>query len=232
MIHNRRVAAIFRGAAMAFSLVGLLAQMGVFEGHFRIASFMYYTIQSNLLAFILFVILFARTVKGLKQDGEYGEAGYFSRFEMVCTVDLLLTFLVYWVLLVPQSFSMDGDMNLWTFTNLAVHLITPLLCLVDYVLFAQPRRLQYKDVYAVVIYPLAYVLFTSIAGLAGYSYGTSAVDGSVTRFPYFFLDFDELGMTVFLYIFALVALFLVISHVMFLVDRKWKKPVWGAKAMN
>ncbi len=223
MIQNRLTATIFRGASFLFALIGLLEQMGIFRGKFSLASFMYYTIQSNLLAFIMFGILLVRTIKGLKEDGIHGRAGYFTRFEMVCTVDLLLTFIVYWVLLAPRSFSMNGGFNLWTFGNLAVHMITPLLCLVDYILFAETGRIKYRDVYAILIYPLSYVLLTTIAGYSGYVYNISIVDGKPVRFPYFFFDYDRIGSGAFTYIVVLVLLFLVISHMLYFIDRRWAR---------
>lgn len=225
MIKNRLVATIFRGAAAIFALGVIMSQVGVFRGDINFPIMMYYTIQSNILAGVMFAILFVRTLKGLKNDGAKGSASYLPRFEMVCVIDLFLTFFVYWVMLVPQSFSMDGDMGLWTFDNLAVHLITPLLCLVDYILFAKPGNLKYKDTFAVLIYPLSYVLLTSIMGFCGFNYGYLGANGMPVRFPYFFLDFDQLGLMVFVYVAALVLFFLLLSHIMYFIDKKRGKSV-------
>ena len=128
-------------------------------------------------------------------------------------------------MLAPQSFSMDANTNLFTLSNLTVHLITPLLCLVDYVLFADSGHLKYRDVYAVLIYPLCYVLFSSAAGLLGYVYRISTADGLPVRFPYFFFDFDRIGMKSLGYIAALVGFFLVISHIFYIIDHRFRKPV-------
>lgn len=223
MIKNRMTATIFRGAAMIFALGCVMRQVGVFSGSVNFPIMMYYTIQSNILAGVMFAILFFRTLKGLRAEGAKGSAGYLARFEMVCVIDLFLTFFVYWVMLVPQSFSMDGDMGLWTFDNLAVHLITPLLCLVDYFLFTKPGHLKYKDTFAVLIYPLSYVLVTSIMGFCGYDYGYLGANGLPVRFPYFFLDFDQLGLMVFAYVAALVVFFLILSHIMYFIDKKRAK---------
>ncbi len=224
MIKNRMTATIFRGVAMVFALGCVMRQVGVFSGHVNFSIMMYYTIQSNILAGVMFAILFFRTLKGLRAEGAKGSASYLARFEMVCVIDLFLTFFVYWVMLVPQSFSMDGDMGLWTFDNLAVHLLTPLLCLVDYFLFTKPGHLKYKDCFAVLIYPLSYVLVTSIMGFCGYDYGYFGANGQPVRFPYFFLDFDQLGLMVFAYVAALVAFFLILSHIIYFIDKKRAKP--------
>ena len=184
---------------------------------------MYYTIHSNLLGFILFVLLIYATIKYYKKNGLHGEVGYHARFEIVCVIDLLLTFGVYWIMLVPQTFSMDENASLWTFKNLAVHLVTPLLCLIDYILFTPSGHLQYKDVYYVLIYPLFYVVFSSVVGFLGYVYRITAT-GRPVRFPYFFYDFDEIGLQSLLYIAILAIIFLLISHIFYWIDKKVKKP--------
>ncbi|MCL2004505.1 MAG: Pr6Pr family membrane protein [Oscillospiraceae bacterium] len=225
MIQNRQFALAFRAGAFLFAVAGLLKQIGVFNGAISFRSFMYYTIQSNLLTAALFAYLAARTKRSL-QTGTRGSAGYHPRLGMICAVDLLVTLMVFWGLLVPQGMSMN---YLLSFENIAVHTVTPLLCLTDYILFAEARRLKYRDVYYVCIFPLFYVVFTGIAGLAGYVYGYEGVVSSAfsshiefvpIRFPYFFLDFDKLGMMALAFIAGILIFFLIISHCIFLIDRK------------
>jgi hypothetical protein len=224
MVLNRAVTLIFRASCFLFVSAGLYAQMFAL-GEFRTTMFMYYTIQSNILALAMFAILLVRTAKGWIQDGFWGSAGYFAQFEMVCVIDLLVTLIVYWVMLAPNMFMMAEDFQLWTFENLAVHLITPLLCLIDYILFTPSNHLKYRNIYGVLIYPLFYVGFSWIAGFSGYVYRISAEDGLPVRFPYFFIDFDRLGYEVFLYMIILIIFFLLLSHSLYWIDKKLKKPI-------
>jgi hypothetical protein len=112
---------------------------------------------------------------------------------------------VFWALLAG---TVDAA-YLRTFENLAIHAITPLLCLADYILFTQARHLKYRDVYYTCAFPLFYVVFAGIAGFAGYVYYhigeiehpfSSYIHMVPVRFPYFFLDFDRIGFMVFAYI--------------------------------
>lgn len=220
MVKNKYAALSFRLFCLIFTLVGLLTQIDVFSGNINFGQFMYYTIQSNLLALFLFTLLTVKTVQDIRSGSELGHSNHYPRFEMVCCIDLLLTMLVYWFMLAPGAFSMGGDRGLLSFSNLALHLFVPLFCLVDYFLFAKPGHLKYKDVYSVTIYPLFYVLFTTAAGLMGYVYRISPADGRAVRFPYFFFDWDDVGAVGLLYILVLVAVFLVFSHILFWVDRR------------
>jgi hypothetical protein len=222
MVKNKRVALVFRAASLLFAVIGFLSMMGVFRGDVRPGILSYYTMQSNMLAIILFTILTVRTALSLR-EGRIGASGHFARFEMVCVINVMLTFVVYWVLLAPDLFTMVDGYSLRSFDNLAVHGVTPLLCLLDYILFTQARHLKYRDVYYVCIYPLIYVAGTSLAGLLGYVYSTSPVDGGAVRFPYFFYDFDRIGIASLAYIGGLILFFLLISHCFYLVDNKVRK---------
>ena len=224
MIHDRRIALLYRLGSLIFTMIGLLAVMGVFDGEFDPSLLVYYTLQSNLLALVLFAMLSIRTLKGLQADGQAGTAGYLARFEMVVVIDLLLTLLVYWVLLAPGFFTMDGPYSPFKFGSLATHLVTPLLCLLDYIFFTDSGHLKYKDVFAVLVYPLTYLAGTSIAGVLGYVYRIEA-DGKAARFPYFFYDFDRIGAQALFYIGALIVFFLLLSHGFYWVDKKVIKPV-------
>lgn len=223
MRYNRTAALVFRCAGFLFSFIGVALHIDLFSGSFNPGGLMYYTVQSNLLGVALFAVLAVRTAVGLKREGRHGNNGWYSRLEFVCVIDILLTLVVYWLLLAPGAFGMGGEYYIFTFDNLAVHLITPLLCLADYLLFTTGGRLKYRDVYAVPAYPLAYVAFTSVAGFAGYVFRVSPEDGLPVRFPYFFFDWDRIGAMALVYIAALVAVFLVIAHVFYLLDRRVRK---------
>jgi len=219
MIKNKVIALVFRAASLLFAVVGLLTETGVFRGSFRPGVLVYYTIQSNLLVIALFVLLTVRTAAGLRED-RTGNAGYFARFEMICAIDIMLTFVVYWTLLAPSLPATEGGYSLWSFGNFAVHGVTPLLCLLDYILFTQARHLKYRDVYYVCIFPFVYLTATSLAGLLGYVYSISPADGKPVRFPYFFYDFDRLGIVSFAFIGGLFLFLILAGHGVYLADKR------------
>jgi len=219
MIQNRKVALTYRTFAFIIAVAGFLSMSGLCRGTFHAGIMMFYTMQSNLIGIALLGILIVKTIRNLREN-KIGHPGYYPQLEMVVSVILFITFLVYWVMLAPRTFMMATEFDLWSFGNLAVHGLTPLLVLLDYILFSPLGHLRYRDIYYIAIYPLAYVLLTSIAGLLGYVYYISPVDGLPVRFPYFFFDFDRIGALSFVFIGALVAFFLLIGHIFYAVDRR------------
>jgi len=222
MVKDKKVALIYRVGALMIAVTGFLTMMGVFGGGWNFSVLAFYTLQSNVLVIVLFVMLTIRTAMGLR-EGKSGDAGFFARFEMVCSINILLTFLVYWLLLAPRVFMMVDDFPIWTYANLAVHGFTPLLCIIDYFLFTRPGHLKYRDIYYVCIFPLVYLIGTSIAGLLGYVYFISADDGLPIRFPYFFYDFDRIGMLAFAYIGGLVVFLVAVGHAFYFLDKARKR---------
>jgi hypothetical protein len=220
IIKNLRFALMFRLCALLIAIAGVLKQIGVFDGKVSFKFFMYYTLQSNMLAIFLFALLVVRTVTGLRK-GERGGAGWYTRFGMICAVDLLVTMIIFWVLLVPQGI---GSSYLLTFENIALHTITPLLCLFDYILFSEAGRLKYQDVYYACIFPMLYWVLSTVAGLLGFVYGFSRAEigfeVAPSRFPYFFIDFDKIGGMVPVYVAGILIFFLMLGHIMFFIDRK------------
>ena len=230
MLKSKWLALVFRLIALIFISIGFVRELGVSRNIVDFDMFKYYTIQSNLLAVVMFAILVVRTVIGLREKSHCG-AAWFTRLRMICSVNLLLTFIVFWTLLAPNV----PTFYLLSFSNLSIHVIAPLLCLADYILFNETGRLKYKDVYFTCIFPLFYFAFVTLLGVAGYDYGTRFVVTSIInadgvqgysvprRAPYFFLDFDEVGIMVLAYVGAMLAVILIIGHGFYLIDRKLKK---------
>lgn len=210
MIHDRRFAFIFRLFAFIFTLSGVLDALGAFQGGIKPERFLFYTILSNALGVILFLVLAIKTGREWKGKGAFGSSGYYPSFELVCVVDLLLTLLVYWIVLVPVNFTMYDGFTPWRLNNIVVHLITPLLCLIDYILFVDSRSLKYKYTYGVVIFPLAYVLI---------------VPRLTSANLYYFLDYSKFGSKVFLIIFGVAIFLLILAHIFYFLNQKVQKPV-------
>jgi hypothetical protein len=230
MIKNRIIALAFRLIALAVISVGFMNQLGFFRGRFDYDMFKWYTIQSNLLAAVMFATLTLRTIIGIKESPR-GSAGGLTRFQMVCTVNLLLTFVAFWTLLAPTA----PRFYLLSYDNLSIHVIAPLLCLADYILFSEAKRLKHRDMYYTCIFPMFYLVAVTAAGFMGYDYGTHFVvtqlhspdwaEGYIVpkRAPYFFLDFNESGIMVLAYIGGIIAFLLLLGYGFYIIDRKLRK---------
>jgi hypothetical protein len=162
---------------------------------------LYYTTQSNILVAAYFAAVLVKTVLDLKKRGKIGSSSYFEKFAAVTLTAIMLTLIVFWFMLAPASGLMgmgeESGMNfgsfLLSFPNLSVHLITPLLMLADYALFTKRGKLVKKDIFLCALPPIIYYIQATILGFSGIVYRV-AKDGTATHFPYYFIDYDMIGV--------------------------------------
>lgn len=223
MIKNRIFALSFRCAAFLICLFGILLNTGVFQSKFYGVILLYYTVQSNILALILFGALIFKTAMSLKNKGVKGNSGFFPQISSGVTVCIMFTFVVFWCVLAPFA-SEEDRAFIMTYNNLSVHCIAPLLTLADYVMFSEGGKLKKKDPFIFASVPVIYLLITLIIGFSGavvYQIPGFERSGS---FPYFFLDYYAVGLWIFLYIAGLTLFYIGMGYLMLLIDGKRKKP--------
>ncbi|MDR1438497.1 MAG: Pr6Pr family membrane protein [Clostridiales bacterium] len=190
--------------------------MGVFDGEFHPSALLYYTSQSNVLCLVWFGLLLARSLSGIKTHGKTGPSSYNERFSALVALSITVTMAVFWTMLAP---TMDPG-SLWTFRSLQPHLFTPLLVIADYLLFASPGKLTSRDPLYSALVPLGYWLQATVLGLSGVVYRTSEATGAAVRFPYFFIDYDQIGWMVAVYVVAIALFFFGIAWLLLWSDRR------------
>ncbi|MFA5449029.1 MAG: Pr6Pr family membrane protein [Clostridia bacterium] len=221
MIKDRLFALIYRLFATVVTIMGILVTVGVFGGITAGAkAFLYYTLQSNMLALALFIYLAARSGYDLIKNGRFGSAGYVPRFEAMVMIAITLTMFVFWGMLAPMAGEMWGYLS--SFGNLAVHTFVPVLVIVDYVLFPESGHLTKRDPWLCLIIPLTYFLVSTILGFSG-AVTFTGFGGEATRFPYFFIDFDQQGWFVALWVILLASIFVGLMYLVLYLDKKFKK---------
>ena len=180
-----------------------------------VALLSYYTLQSNiicLVAFISYIFLEFRKKRNEKSDVYYLIKG-------AIVVTIIITALVYRIALAPNAFQMDSlqkSLNNKIVADFFVHTLSPILVLLDYVLFDEKGR--FKKYYPIIwlILPLNYMIYVytySFLGGKFYSIGGSR------KYAYFFLDYDLLGYQgVVKWIIVIGIGILIISYVLVIFD--------------
>jgi hypothetical protein len=217
MRKNRIFALSYRIAALLLCLFGILITMRVFTGNINWQILLFYTTESNIIVLFMFGYLIVRTVKDIKENGVKGPASYAERLSAVVTLSITVTLMIFWVMLAPLL----NATFLLSYTNLQIHSFTPLLMIIDYFLFAEPGKMKKQDPWYFAAIPLAYFAQSTILGFAGIRYHIG--EGPPPRFPYFFVDFDQSGAKVFLYVAILTIFFVGLAYLLLLLDKKRAK---------
>jgi hypothetical protein len=97
----------------------------------------------------------------------------------------------------------------------------PLLMLADYIIFTSRHNGQLKkyDPFLFALVPAVYLILATIMGFALQPIYITA-DGIARHFPYFFLDYENLGWMAAVYITSLFIFYLALGFLMYFIDRK------------
>ncbi|MDR0396784.1 MAG: Pr6Pr family membrane protein [Oscillospiraceae bacterium] len=207
-IRNRVISLIYKAIVVAVSLTGLLTLFG-FPGMFMLGAMKYFTTLSNVLCLLFFAAAFIHTFIQLFTLGAHGTSTLLPRLKGSITIAITVTLLIYQLLLSETPFSMNGRSG-----DFIVHFLTPVLVILDWLLFDEKGRCTFLDPLVWTIIPLLYVAFALLAAPLGLTYYSGG------RYPYFFMDIDAIGgRSVFAYIAAITVSFLVLSYLVVLLDR-------------
>lgn len=184
----RPAALMFRVVALFVIAVGIVRISGVLSPDPVWSAFAFYTVQSNLLCLVWTAILIVTTGRDLRSLGVRGTSTPSARWSAAVMMAITVTMLVYLVVLVPASFVQDSGYVPFSLTDNLIHIITPCLLIVDWLLFVPKGQLRSLDPVRWAGIPYAYLLFALIFGGLGGEFGPGQ------HYPYPFLNIEELGL--------------------------------------
>ena len=170
-------------------LAGLLLHSSLLRtGRIRAGMFCFYTNLSNLLILLYELTLFLSAV--------LGAAGLFrtltnATVAMSMAACIWVTHLIFHFVLIPYmrrsgtTFADSADEKLG---NLCVHYVTPLLVLLQWLLWADKAALTVWSAVAWLVLPLAYFAYAMLRAGTGRPIGSTKL-----LYPYPFLDLHGLG---------------------------------------
>lgn len=165
------------------SLTGII--LTVFNDQFIVSSLSYFTVQSNILGFVVMVILIIRMIlnKPINSRGMLFVKG-------AATVALFLTFTVFHFALRPVMNNSDMQGYMSSAGNAIAHYVAPLWFFLDHFLFDEKGSYSRFDPLWFLLLPALYYVYVLIYGALG---GWFHFEEEVSKYPYFFLDPNLMG---------------------------------------
>lgn len=204
-IKNKALSLLYKGFTILITFWGLYVNSGLPE-KFSTKMFLYFTILSNLLCLVYFILAFYGVLKDKPLN---------ITLKGGITMAITVTMLVYWFILAPSEFVMGTGNEL---ANLLVHLYVPLLVIGDYILFDEKGKISSKDPFYWLLIPLFYYLFTLIAYIFNVTYMGN------TRFPYFFIDHTIIGVPMVIFnVLGLLIFFTLLGFIIYGLDQLLSK---------
>lgn len=183
---KRKISLCYRILVILSLLAGIL--INVIKTSSISAILSYYTLQSNIICFIVFfcIVYMELKKKDYKSDVYYLVKG-------AITIAILITGITYICALAPTGFQMDFQQKSLankTISNLLVHVVSPILVTLDYFLFDEKGH--FKRYYPIIwlFIPFDYMLYVYTYSSSG---GMFFNIGGSKKFAYFFLDYEKIG---------------------------------------
>lgn len=186
-LNSRPVALVYRVVALAVILTGVIRHSDILTGQPQWSTLLFYTMASNLLCLAWVVLLVIRTAQDLRREGPAGTSTPSARVSGAVMMAITVTMLIYLVVLVPTRFA-DGDTDIFSLTDNLIHIVTPVLVIVDWLLFVPKGSFRWIDPLLWTLIPYAYLTWAFAHG---------AVGGEFTpgqKYPYPFMDVDAIGL--------------------------------------
>lgn len=214
----RPVALAFRVLAFVFIALGIVRISDLFGPEPSWSAFSFYTVQSNVLCLVWVAALIWATVRGLRRAGTRGTSTPSARWSAAVMMAITVTMLVYLVVLVPATFVQDSTYVPFSFTDNLIHIITPCLLIVDWLLFVPKGELRVLDPVRWAVIPYCYLLFAAVYGGLGGEFAPGQ------HVPYPFLNVAEHGLLGVVWRVALLTVALVgVGYVYFGLDRAFAR---------
>lgn len=208
MNNNRIASLVYRSIFITFSFIGLFLSSKILEGTFNTHLFVYYTYLSNILCFIVMLLVLIYNIKKVCSGEVIGYNEHIKRIKGASTIAILITGVVYHLLLGDPS----AD-DFFTLQNLIVHYIVPLMFVLDWIIFDRKKSYSVIDPLTWLAIPAVYFIYALIRG---------AIVGpnDELQYAYFFIDVNEYGYGgVMIWALVLTAAFTIVGYLMFLYDR-------------
>lgn len=209
-IKNKYFSLIFKILIVIIGIYGLYDSCFKTENVSLGEHFSYFTNLSNLLCIIFYIVYVVKMF--LNHDKE--NHNYYHNLKGAATLCITVTCLVYNFILRPFMTDMDGVMKLNSIGNYIVHLILPIMVILDYILFDKKGLVTKKEPFIWIILPFLYWIFICIRAFMG---KTFVYTGS--KYPYFFLDIDTFGLPqIILNVILAIILILILGFIFVFID--------------
>lgn len=188
IVRSRLLAFGYRAVATLVIMIGIARVSGLWTANPTWSAFLYYTVLSNVLCLGWMAMSAVVTLRDAQRDGWSGPSTPSPRWAAAVMEAITVTMLIYLFVLAPALFTQPGAYQPFTLTDNLVHIITPILVIVDWALFVPKGHLRRYDPLLWTLIPFAYLVF---------AYGYSALGGRFgggSPVPYPFMNVATHGV--------------------------------------
>ena len=178
----------------------------------------YFTMISNLMVVLVLSLNALVLLKVIRLDERL-----LIKIKCSTIVATVLMMLVYNFVLIPYLRVNIPTYQIYSLKDIFIHFLSPIIILADYLFFDEKGLLEYRDGFSFIYYLLIYVAYVIVYDLLG---GRFIISGVESIYPYFFLNIEQQGILLTLFISLIIALvFIGFGLILVFVDHLLKRPI-------
>jgi len=178
----------------------------------------YFTMISNLMVLVVLSLSALVLLKVIRLDERL-----LNKIKHSIIVASILMLLVYNFVLIPYMRINVPTYQIYSLKDIFIHYLSPLIILTDYIIFDEKGLLEYRDAFGFIYYLFIYLAYIIVYNLLGGRFNISGVE---SIYPYFFLNIEEQGIWLTLFICSMiVAVFIGFGLILVRVDHILKRPI-------
>jgi hypothetical protein len=178
----------------------------------------YFTMISNLMVVAVLSLAALVSLKVIRID-----ESLFRKIKGATIVATILMMFVYNFILVQYLRTNIPSYQIYSIKDIFIHFLSPIIILADYLLFDKKGLFEYRDAFFFMNYLLVYFVYLVVYELLG---GRFIISGVETIYPYFFLNIEQQGILLTLFISLIIALvFIGFGLILVFVDHLLKRPI-------
>ena len=178
----------------------------------------YFTMISNLMVVLVLSLNALVLLKVIRFDERL-----LIKIKCSTIVATVLMMLVYNFVLIPYLRVNIPTYQIYSLKDIFIHFLSPIIILADYLFFDEKGLLEYRDGFSFIYYLLIYVAYVIVYDLLG---GRFIISGVESIYPYFFLNIEQQGIWLTLFISLMIALvFIGFGLILVFVDHLLKRPI-------
>ena len=190
-----------------FAFTGLVLQTGLYAGKLNLGIFRMFTNITNLVCGIYFLFAAVYIAKNKCRNGGHSP---FPLVKGICTMSITLTGIIA-AAVIASEFDMHTPSGIAT---VLLHIVTPVMILSDWLAFDIKGRWRVSYPLLWLISPAVYFAYIMISSVY-------LPKGAKLRFPYPFLNYENLGVFWLLFAVLVISIFYVgIGYLCYMIDRK------------
>lgn len=212
---SRTAQLIFQTFYCSLALIACIGSVGFYDMKFTPDFYIYFTNIANYLAATIMLAELIQTAG----KGEDGYVTMMPRLHFISMLGLILTFIVFNALLANDP-ARNPALN-YKVECLLCHIVLPILYVLDWLLFYEHGKVNWKLPLLSALFPLVYLVYVFVHAFL-WHFDSSIMNYAGTDpiiYPYFFLNPERVGMSgIIIWVAALLAAFIIGGFHFMLID--------------